>query len=66
MGVTGTQEHERGEHAGDAAIAILKRMDGEEDDDEAADEQQRMQGALAVGLGEPSDEGLHLARRVEG
>ncbi len=41
-------------------------MDGEEDDDEAADEQQRMQGALAVGLCEPGDESLHLARGVEG
>lgn len=40
-------------------------MNGEEDDDEAADEQQRMQGALAVGLGEPGDERLHLARGVE-
>ena len=54
--VTGTQEHERGEHAGEAAIAILKRTDGEEDDDEAANEQQRVQGSLAVGLGEPGDE----------
>lgn len=65
MDVPGTQEHERGEHAGEAAIAVLKRMDGKEDDDEAADEQQRMQGAFAFGLGEPGNEGLHLARRVE-
>lgn len=41
-------------------------MDGKEDNDEAADEQQRMEGTLAVGLDEPGDEGLHLARRVEG
>lgn len=65
MAITGAEEHERGEHAGEAAIAILKRMDGEEDDDEAAYEQQRVQGALAVGLDEPGDECLHLARRIE-
>ena len=66
MAVTGTEQHERGEHTGEAAIAILKRMDGEEDDDEAADEQKRMKRALAVGLDESSDEGLHLARGIEG
>lgn len=66
MGVAGTEQHERGKHTGEAAITILKRMDGEEDDDEAADKQQRMQGALAVSLDEPGDERLHLARGIEG
>ncbi len=65
MSVTGAEQHERGEHAGEAAIAVLKGMDGEKDDDEAADEQQRMQRALSVGLGEPGDECLHLARGIE-
>ena len=41
-------------------------MDGKEDNDKAADEQQRVQGTLAVGLGEPGNERLHLARGVEG
>jgi len=42
MGVAGSEQHEGGEDAGEAAIAVLEGMNREEDNDEAPDEQERV------------------------
>lgn len=66
IGITEAQEEEGGEHAGEAAVAILKRMDGKEPDGEDGDAQERVESLVAGSLVEPAHELFHLEWSGEG
>ena len=66
VGVPGTQQQEGGQYPRQAAVPVLERMDGQEDDDEEGDDQQRMDvGGAPLGFPRPREQLPHQPGRVE-
>lgn len=65
IGITGLQQQERGQDTAQAAIAVLKRVDLQEDDGENGDDQQGMNPAKLAGLAQPSYKLLYPTMRIK-
>ena len=65
IGVSCPQQQQQGEGSGQAAIAIGKRVDGQEDGHEDAHPQERMQAGVLLRASMPIQQRFHVQRGVE-